>query len=143
MRAHLLLAGVAGLLVVAVKAQADDLKALQGTWSPISAILNGQKFPAEMLQTISLIISDHTYRVTVNDQTDAGTFKLNVHKKPREMDLSGTEGPNKDQTILCIYEVSGDWLRVCYTLDGKERPKEFQAEPGSGQFLAIYKRVKP
>jgi uncharacterized protein (TIGR03067 family) len=141
-RLPLIAAVAAGLLWFAA-ARADDAKDVQGTWEPTSAVLNGQKFPDDMLKTIRLVLTDGKYALKLGEQTDAGTIKLDPTKKPKEMDITGTEGPNKDKTFPCIYELKGDTLTVCYSLDGKDRPKEFKAETGSGQFLATYKRAKP
>jgi uncharacterized protein (TIGR03067 family) len=59
------------------------------------------------------------------------------------MDVKGTKGPNKGKTFPAIYEVKGDTLRVCYDLDGKERPREFKTEKGKKYFLVTYERDKP
>jgi uncharacterized protein (TIGR03067 family) len=58
------------------------------------------------------------------------------------MDITGTEGPNKGKTMLAIYELEGDSMKVCYDMSGKERPTEFKTKPGTAQFLAKYKREK-
>jgi uncharacterized protein (TIGR03067 family) len=60
-----------------------------------------------------------------------------------ELDITGTEGPNKGKTILGIYEKTGDTLRVCYDLGGKARPVEFKTEKGTLHFLVTYERQKP
>ena len=58
------------------------------------------------------------------------------------MDITGTDGPNKGETILAIYERDGDALRVCYDLSGKSRPTEFKTKAGTQLFLVTYKREK-
>jgi uncharacterized protein (TIGR03067 family) len=121
------------------KAQDDSL---QGTWLPSSAELAGKMFPDEVLKTIKLVIKDDKYTVTVGDKADQGTVKLMASAKPKAMDITGTEGPNKGKTILAIYEVKGDTLRVCYDLSGKKHPTEFKTEAGTQLFLVEYKRPK-
>jgi uncharacterized protein (TIGR03067 family) len=121
----------------------EDLKMLQGTWVPTAAEMGGQKLPDDSLAAIKLTLKDDRYTVQVGKATDQGTVKLDPAKKPKEMDITGTEGPNKGKTILAIYELSGDTLKVCYAMEGKERPTEFKTKPDTKLFLATYKREKP
>lgn len=120
----------------------EDSKMLEGTWLPVEAELGGQKFPDEVRNTIKLVVKDEKYEVTVGKAVDRGTVKLNPSAKPKEMDVTGTEGPNKGKTILAIYEVTGDTLRVCYDLEGKKRPTDFKTTKDTKHFLVTYKREK-
>src|ERR1022692_2154570 len=95
---------------------ATDQKALQGKWSLTSGEIAGQPFPEAQLKSISLVITGDKYAVKVGDKTDLGTVKLDPAKKPRAMDILGTEGPNKGKTLLAIYEINGETLRLCYDL---------------------------
>jgi uncharacterized protein (TIGR03067 family) len=121
----------------------DDAKSMDGTWLPSEAELGGEKFPDEVRKTIKLVIGDGKYTVTVGKNPDKGTVKLDPSKKPKEMDIIGTEGPNKGKTILAIYEKTEDTLRVCYDLSGKARPTEFKTMKDTQLFLVTYKREKP
>ena len=124
-------------------ADAKDGDAIQGTWLPSTAELAGKMFPDEVRKTIKLVVKDDKYTATVGSQVDQGTIKLNPATKPKEMDITGTEGPNKGKTILAIYQRDGDTLRVCYDLSGKSRPAEFKTGEGTQLFLVIYEREKP
>ena len=116
---------------------------IDGTWIPSEAELGGKKFPDEVRKSIKLVIADGKYTVTVGKAVDKGTAKLNTSAKPKELDITGTEGPNKGKKIMAIYERDGDTLRVCYDLSGKGRPKEFKSEADTQLFLVTYKREKP
>jgi uncharacterized protein (TIGR03067 family) len=135
---------LAGCLVFFSVSNADDKdsKALNGVWLPQSGEFAGNKFPDEILKTIKLEIKDGTYTVTAGKEVDKGTAKIDAAKKPKEMDISGTDGPNKGKSFPAIYELDGDTLKICYDLSGKERPKEFKSELGTMTFLVTYKRVK-
>lgn len=119
----------------------DD--SLEGTWKPISAELAGNKFPDEVRDSIRLEIQGDRYTVTVGEQVDRGTCKLDPKTEPKALDITGTEGPNKGRTILAIYERDGDTLRVCYDLSGRARPAAFKTEAGTQLFLVEYKLQKP
>jgi uncharacterized protein (TIGR03067 family) len=125
---------------------ADDKDAgasLEGTWLPSTAELAGQKFPDEITKTIKLTIKGAKYTVTVGKMIDKGTCKLDMSATPKTIDIVGTEGPNKGKTILAIYELTGDTLKVCYDLGGKARPTAFESKPDTQLFLVTYKREKP
>jgi uncharacterized protein (TIGR03067 family) len=118
------------------------MKKMNGTWVPVSGELGGNKLPAEQLKTIKLEIKGEQYTVTVGDKVDKGTVKMDAAKKPKEIDITGTDGPNKGKTMLAIYELKGDTLRVCYDLGGKARPTEFASKANTLQFLVSYQREK-
>ena len=126
---------------VAWCADKDD-DTLQGTWIPSEAELSGKAFPDEVRRSIKLVVKDDTYTVTIAGAPDKGTVKLNPKAKPKEMDISGTDGPNKGKTIQAIYERDGDTLKVCYDLSCKSRPTEFKTKEGTQLFLVTYKPEK-
>ena len=133
------------LVVCSSAAWSDDVKDdnIEGTWVPSAAELGGKKFPDEVRKSIKLEIKGDQYTATVGTVPDRGTCKLNPSAKPKALDITGTEGPNKGKTILAIYERNGDTMRVCYDLSGKSRPAEFKTTAGTQLFLVEYKLQKP
>jgi uncharacterized protein (TIGR03067 family) len=133
------------LLSLTTVGRGDDPKGadmLQGTWIPTAAEIAGQSFPEEVRKSIKLVIKDDTYEVTVGKSTDKGTVKLDPKAKPKAIDITGTEGPNKGKTILAIFEHEGDKLKVCYDLSGEARPQKFESKPGTQLFLVTYEKEK-
>jgi uncharacterized protein (TIGR03067 family) len=132
------------VLSLSVASRGDDAKEegkkMDGTWLPKSAELGGKAFPEETLKMMKLVIKGDTYTVTVGTMPDKGTVKRDTSAKPKAMDVTGTEGPNKGKTFPAIYELDGDTLKVCYNLGGKERPTEFKTKEGTQLFLVTYKR---
>jgi uncharacterized protein (TIGR03067 family) len=137
------LALVLSFALTAAGGDARDGDTIQGTWLPATAEFGGKPFPDEVRKSIKLVVKDDKFTVTVGDQADRGTVKLNPAAKPKELDITGTDGPNKGKKILAIYERDGDTLRICYDLSGKARPTEFKTAEGSQLFLVTYKREKP
>jgi uncharacterized protein (TIGR03067 family) len=121
---------------------AAESKAVQGVWAAESAELGGKPMPAELTKSWRLTLGDGTYLLKGAEQPDEGTVKIHPDKKPKEMEITGTNGPNKGKTFLCIYEFSGDKMKVCYDLSGKSRPTEFKTKPQTLLFLATYTREK-
>jgi RNA polymerase sigma factor (sigma-70 family) len=123
-----------------VRDKEEDRKIIQGTWVPAAAELGGKKLPGEGLKAMRLTLTGDKYTAQVGGQTDRGTIKLDPARKPKAMDVVGTEGPNKGKTTLAIYELTGDGLRICYDLSGKARPAEFKTKADTQLFLVTYKR---
>jgi uncharacterized protein (TIGR03067 family) len=125
-----------------VLADDKDKPSSDGTWIPTRAELGGNKLPDDVLKTIKLVLEGDKYTVTIGSEVDKGTVKMDAKAKPMTMDIVGTEGPNKGKTILAICEMSGDTMKVCYDVSGKNRPKTFESKPDTLLFLATYKRMK-
>lgn len=120
----------------------DANDTLEGLWLPATAELGGKEFPEAVRKTIKLEVKGDQYTVTVGNSTDRGSCKLDPAAKPKQLDITGTEGPNKGKTIPAIYERNGDRLRVCYDLGGKNRPEEFKTAAGTQLFLVAYELQK-
>jgi uncharacterized protein (TIGR03067 family) len=133
---------VLSLSLVARSSDAKDGDTIQGTWLPSTAELGGQKFPDEVRKTIKLVVQGDRYTVTVGKVVDQGTIRLHPAAKPKAMDITGTDGPNKGKTIRAIFERDGDTLRVCYDLSGEGRPTAFKTQEGTQLFLVTYQRQK-
>jgi uncharacterized protein (TIGR03067 family) len=135
--------GLVLALVPAARAddKADDWKGLKGTWKVEKAIFMGNE-STDMFGTLILTIEEGKYAVDFRGQEEKGTIKLDPAKKPKQMTIQPTEGTNKEMTFLAIYELSGDTLKVCYDLGGKEAPAAFESKAGTLTLLITYKRDK-
>ena len=130
-------------LSLSCPSRGDDAESIDGTWLPSAAELGGEKFPDEVRKAMKLVVADGKYTVTVGKVLDRGTITLDPSKKPKALDIAGTEGPNKGKTILAIYEKTDDTLRICYDLSGKARPTKFETMKDTQLFLVTYAREKP
>ncbi len=134
---------VLSFALAAWSADARDADTIEGTWLPEKAELAGKKFPDQARKSIKLVVKGDKYTVTVGKAVDKGTIKLDPRAKPKTLEITGTEGPNKGKTIKGIYERKGDTLQICYDLSGKSHPKEFKTREDTKLFLVTYKREKP
>ena len=116
--------------------QKEDGKVIEGTWVIEDAELAGKKLDA--LKGTKLTMANGKYEF----QNDKGEYILSAAEKLTALDILGKEGPNQGKTILTIYQLDGDRLRICYDLTGKARPTEFKTETGSRLFLVTYQREK-
>lgn len=123
--------------------QATEMKNLSGKWKVEQAEANGSQVPDEVRQSLTLTMKDDKYEVpSPNGGKDEGTFRLDVSKKPKTMEIKGTKGPNQGKTILAIYELNKDTLKICYDVTGKNYPPEFSAPANSGRLLITFRRSK-
>ena len=123
-------------------AWADDLKALEGTWKVASAEAGGQPVESDDLNALVVTITGDHFTVKTKESMEGGTLKLDETLNPRTMDATMTEGFEAGKVTRAIYELMGDTLRVCYALDGSERPSELATKDGSPWLLITYQREK-
>jgi len=148
MRMQLVAALAVGLLVGAGGGQRDagkeELKKFQGTWQFQSIEQDGTAVPPDVVKKRTIIFQDDRFTVKEGDKVfQAGSHRLDPTKTPKTVDAKVTEGEDKGNTMLGIYEIQGDTLRVCFDPKGKKRPTEFKSPAGSGIFLATFQREKP
>jgi uncharacterized protein (TIGR03067 family) len=120
----------------------EELKKLEGTWTPVSIENDGQKADPEQVKKLKLVIKDGKWTVYINDKVSTrATFTIDPTKKHKTLDMTGTMGGDKGQKYLAIYQLDGDNLKVCIG-DTKTRPKAYDAKTGSRHQLEVWKRVK-
>lgn len=121
-----------------------DRKLMAGTWRVLSIERDGKKTTAEQLEkTRSIFSADGSAKVQREGKTIIqGKIKIDPTKKPKQSEATYAQGELKGKTVLGIYEVDADNMRICYALEGQDRPTEFSSKPGSGQVLITYTRDK-
>jgi uncharacterized protein (TIGR03067 family) len=134
---------VAGFLAPKVSKAEEAKNELEGTWVMVSVERDGRAIrPQTNLKMI--YTADKFVLKSGDDVVVAGTIKLDPTKKPKTIDTTYTEGPNKGQTLKGIYEVDGDTAKFCRAGEpDQDRPTEFKTKAGSGGLFSVYKRAKP
>jgi uncharacterized protein (TIGR03067 family) len=120
----------------------DEMAKLAGTWNFATVEVEGNKVPAEMMKGATMVLKDNTFGMTSFGVTYKGTYAIDPSKSPKTLDISFTEGPEKGNKSLGIYELDKDDWKICLGLAGKDRPTEFASKPGSGHVLETLKREK-
>ena len=117
-----------------------DLEALQGEWKLVSATRDGKTMPADDVKVMKCTIKGDKFTITRDGKVvEGGAVKLDAAKTPREIDLPLGDGK---KMALGIYELSGGKYKMCYSPPGKERPKDFEAQEGTGRTLSVWEREK-
>ncbi len=123
-----------------------ELKALAGTWRPVSSENNGFKSSAEDLEGL-VWIRDEDGRWTMQrggrPVVQWAVKAIDTTKTPKTIDIEVMADEYKGMVYLGIYELDGDTLRICLALpDRPERPTEFSAGHGTLSALSEFKREK-
>lgn len=112
----------------------EEAKKLQGTWGVTSFDVRGKKVPGNELEGMRLTVKDDEIMLQESERKkEKGRFKLDTSKKPKAMDWTVT-GP-REQTALCIYELDGNILKLCWRKPGGNRPTEFTGKDTDGLMI--------
>lgn len=143
---RLLTASVLILIPVAPAVLAEEPKGdkdLDGEWQLKSLTENGEQQAAGSgRNAVTATVKGEAVNVNEGGTVHKSTCKADPSKTPRQLDFTPQDGDDKGKSVLAIYEVSGDELKVCHAEPGKDRPTEFSAKKGSGWTLAVFTRVK-
>lgn len=121
----------------------QELARLQGGWQIESMQEDGEQTAAENLKGRSFFFGRDTFLFRRPDNLiQIGRLELNPSKTIKTVNATIMRGPQKGETMLGIYAVEGDLLKVCFHVPGEERPKEFTAPAGSGRLLMTCKRIR-
>jgi uncharacterized protein (TIGR03067 family) len=119
----------------------DVLKKIQGTWKFVSQEMDGKPLPKEELAKQTITFAGDKWTVRRDGKVvQAGTHKFDPGKKPAQVDAVVKEGEDKGSTMLGIYELKGDTIKVCFDPQGKERPADFTSK--AGRMTAVVEREK-
>jgi uncharacterized protein (TIGR03067 family) len=120
---------------------ADVLKQIQGTWKFTEHQADGKSASKEELSKMKITFTGDKWVVQQDGKSiQAGTHKFDPSKKPGHVDAAVSEGEGKGTTMLGIYEITGDTMKVCFDQAGKQRPASFAAK--AGLLLATVQREK-
>jgi uncharacterized protein (TIGR03067 family) len=144
----LLVTSMTLLAAGAVRAQDEAAPAtgVEGNWRADAAETGTGPVEPGDLQTVTISLVGGVYEVHVEGHgtTDAGTYTVEEGKKPHQMRVVVSSGPNQGRTFPAIYEMpDANTLRICYDLSGQKYPKKFEAVYGTPLYLVTYKRAAP
>jgi hypothetical protein len=78
---------------------------------------------------MQVVVLDDKVTVKQGDKTMEATIKLDETKKPKEIDMTITEG-GQTEVHLGIYQLDGDTWKVCKSHPPQERPTELATTEG-------------
>jgi uncharacterized protein (TIGR03067 family) len=141
---------VTASVILGVGSAGDDgakkeLKKLQGTWKVTRMEVAGVKMPQTAYEHVTVVIDGDKLAFRDKGKTyEEIECVLDPSKKPREIDLHYVTGLKKGVVEIGIYEIDGDVLKICQSLQtGKKqkRPSEPDSPKGAPQQLMVLKRA--
>ena len=131
---------ISALLVVLVTS-CSTMSPLEGAWSCVSATVDGKPLSDTTVARLRLTLTKDRYKTERGTEVlFDSTYTTDSSKKPKHIDMVGTEGDLTGKKAQGIYTVRGDMLQICYTMPGKERPAAFESRPGSEAYFIVWKR---
>src|SRR5436305_1643584 len=123
---------VVAILVCGRGTAADDKTELDGTWELVAFERDGkERTPGK---DVRAVMAGNKFMVMAGDKVvAAGTTTSDPTKKPKVVDTTYTEGPDKGKTFKGIYQRDGDTLKFCRaTAPDQPRPTEFKTSAETG-----------
>lgn len=121
-----------------------DRKAIAGTWQVVELEIDGN--PAKPEDAKRLLVfngDDGTWTLTVDGkEVSKGTSTIDPTKSPKQLDFTPSTGDTRGTLFLGIYELGEKSRKMCFSPQGKPRPKEFVSKSGTGDILVKFDRVK-
>jgi len=136
------------LLIAAEDKKADvdaaELKKFAGTWAVTAREHGGKKQPKKQFadQTLTFAGAKFTYKDGDDVLEQAEVVALDPGATPGTIDVKITSGDDKGKVTKAIYKFDGDKLTLCIAEPGKDRPKGFDGQSGTGQALVELTRKK-
>ncbi|HEV3443941.1 MAG TPA: TIGR03067 domain-containing protein [Gemmataceae bacterium] len=119
-----------------------DQETIQGDWAQQSMVVDGAKVPDDEAQALFRSMKDDKYTIyQFKKVIGKGTFKLDASRKPKTIDATTTAG-GRSLTLLGVYELDGDTLKLCFAPPAKPRPSDFTSKKGSEHRLSVWEREK-
>ena len=122
----------------------NNTENLKGTWSCLSATVDGKPLSKATTDLLSLTLTQNRYKTEKGSEIlFDSTYTIDASENPKQINMVGTEGDLAGKEALGIYSLEKDILRICYVMPGLPRPKEFHSEAGSKAFLVLWNRTSP
>src|SRR5438093_331879 len=103
-----------------------DPQRFQGTCKFESLEEHGEKAGAVSLKGRSIFFGADTFLIRDEEGiVKAGMVTIDPSKKPKTINAVIKRGLEQGEIMLGIYALEGDTLKVCFDVQGQERPKEF------------------
>lgn len=133
-----------GLMVVAfagvILADEKALKELEGTYTVTALEKAGKPAPKEVTDAVKISIKGDAFVLSFGSEEKKAKIKVDGSKTPGTIDITPTDGPEKDKTFPGIYKLEKGEVTLVFVEKG-DRPKEFKSE-GEAMLVKMKKDEK-
>jgi uncharacterized protein (TIGR03067 family) len=117
------------------------LRRLEGTWSAVRLVTNGEEMRADWLAFGSRIATGNEVKVTFGGQVMVhAKVRMHEHATPTAVDYLNLAGAHKGKVSLGIMDWVGDEARFLIAKPGRPRPAGFAVTTGDGLTLSQWRR---
>ncbi|MEZ6122201.1 MAG: TIGR03067 domain-containing protein [Planctomycetaceae bacterium] len=124
--------------------QAELVKQLSGSWKMLKLGLNGNFSSPDDVSAASIVfqIADGKYSVKAGDEVqEEGSLTIQADQNPVHLDQHLTAGADSGKSHLGIVRLVDGQLHHRQAAFDQPRPKDFEAQPGTTDTLAVFERV--
>jgi len=137
----LMVAAFAGVVLADEKA----LKELEGTYTVTALEKGGKPAPKEIAEGLKVTIKGDSFILTMTSddkksEEKKAKIKVDSSKTPGTIDITPSDGPEKDKTFPGIYKSEKGEVTIVFVEKG-DRPKEFKSE-GDAMLVKMKKAEK-
>ncbi len=118
-----------------------NLRRWQGTFELTLMVEDGKVLPKVELGNRTLTVDGNKYHFQSGDFSEHGTYKWDVSKYPREVDITVGDGKDKGKVYKAIFDATDQRIMLAFEKANKNRPKVLVATTGSGLILETWTRV--
>ena len=119
------------------------LTQLQGSWSAVKLVRDGQAFPAMMLRTGLRVATKNEVKISFGGQTVIeARIRIDATADPVHVDYYNVGGMAPGTVQLGLMRSEGDMACFCMAAPGQPRPADFACPSGSGRTLSHWQRKK-
>jgi uncharacterized protein (TIGR03067 family) len=113
-----------------------------GTWTCVSALIDGKTLPAEIVASLRLTLTENHYKTEkASEVLFDSVYSIDTSREPNEINMVGTEGELTGKQAQGIFSLKNETLRICYRMPGMNRPTQFESVPGAKAYLIVWKRL--
>jgi len=127
----------------AIDSLREELARLEGEWSLLSGVQDGQKLPEDFVRAGKRLVQGNETTVFFGHEVFLkAAFTLGPLASPKTIDYIVTAGRNQGEAQLGIYELEGDTVTYCLAPPGRPRPVDFTIRAGVGGTTTVWRRKK-
>lgn len=119
----------------------EHLARLEGKWSAVKIVRDGQPLPGVMLKTAHRTGDRNEVVISVGGRMIIhARIRVDAMQSPAHIDYLNLDGVAKGSLQRGIMKWHGSEAWFCMGAPGQDRPSEFASDPGSGRTLSVWKR---
>jgi uncharacterized protein (TIGR03067 family) len=123
--------------------ESATLTKLQGDWTPVNIVRDGQEVPQMMLRTGRRSANGNELSISFGGRVMIHALvKFDEAAEPIQVDYYNLDGECRGAIQQGILKWIGDEACFCMAAPGDTRPADFECPPGSGRTLSHWRRKK-